>query len=236
MEPSFSFIVPFWGKDPHRVRAATFLMGHLHGFFPDAEICIGGRGTDSRAQSRNALARESSGKILAFIDADSIPDPEGLWEALTYVMTTKTWMLPYRTYYNLTEAGTKEFMHSPPWREWRPEWDYEHEYVFPGPDPFDRPAAVGGCVVVDREVFETIRGYDERFQGWGGEDRAFVMALETLSRGGLRYPGPIYHLWHPAPETERFNNLNWEANKKLLGRYERAQNNRWPMTALVSER
>lgn len=40
-----------------------------------------------------------------------------------------------------------------------------------------------GCVVLPRAAFEAVQGYDEVFQGWGGEDRDLYRRVERL---GLR--------------------------------------------------
>lgn len=238
MEPTVDFIVPYWGDDPYRSESYKFLEATLCAEFSDTHWMIrtGHGGSPQRAAARNALAKGMPGEILVFIDADSIPDPDALSESINHVWVTKGWMLPYRTYYNLTEEGSREFMKEPPWKVWRPEDSYEYEFVFPGPDPTDRPSAQGGCVVVHRDAFRKVNGYDERFQGWGGEDRAFILALETLIGTETRYPASIYHLWHPDPEEERFGHSNWRAtNQALLVRYNSARMYPKTMIDLVNE-
>jgi GT2 family glycosyltransferase len=182
------------------------------------------------------LANQGEGDIIVFIDADSIPNPDALMYSIDHVVRCKKWMYPFSTYYNLTEAGSKDFMDSPPWVTWRPEDGYEYEYVFPDPVfPGDRPAAVGGSMVIHRDAWKEVRGYDERFKGWGGEDRAMSMALMTLIGEGPRYPAPIYHLWHPAPEAERFDHPNWKSNQELLERYQAVYQGRVSMRALLDD-
>lgn len=53
------------------------------------------------------------------------------------------------------------------------------------------------CQIMPREAFITVGGMDERFRGWGGEDRAFLMALDHLWGPHQNLPGQILHLWHP---------------------------------------
>lgn len=58
---------------------------------------------------------------------------------------------------------------------------------------------VGGIVIVPVELFKKVGGYDERFESWGGEDRAFYFACNAIlgHSEGLRVEGIAYHLYHP---------------------------------------
>jgi hypothetical protein len=82
-----------------------------------------------------------------------------------------------------------------------------------------RPAAVmqnalgGGSIAVSREAYLAIGGYDESFQGWGGEDNEFWERAGTLRMWPYGYL-PMAHLWHaPQPGKAARENPN-------LARYE----------------
>lgn len=54
----------------------------------------------------------------------------------------------------------------------------------------------GGVVAFSRSAFERVGGWDENFEGWGGEDD---MMSFKVSAAGLRtacMPFRCYHLWH----------------------------------------
>ena len=53
----------------------------------------------------------------------------------------------------------------------------------------------GVCVWLRRDVFTAVRGMDERYEGWGGEDMAFVMRL-NLATPFLIFDDAMYHLYH----------------------------------------
>lgn len=56
----------------------------------------------------------------------------------------------------------------------------------------------GGCVLVAQERFSAVSGFDERFVGWGGEDRDLINRLERTGRVERR-PGMLLHLMHERP-------------------------------------
>ena len=63
--------------------------------------------------------------------------------------------------------------------------------------PEPRPPEAWGTLVVARSDFEAIGGYDEVFEGWGGEDDDVLWRLHRLGRQLSRFPGqmlrPLQH-------------------------------------------
>jgi len=55
----------------------------------------------------------------------------------------------------------------------------------------------GGSIIVSREVFFQIGGFDEAFVGWGGEDNEFWDRAQTRRVWPYGFL-PIIHLWHPS--------------------------------------
>ncbi|MFI1254139.1 galactosyltransferase-related protein [Streptomyces netropsis] len=60
----------------------------------------------------------------------------------------------------------------------------------------------GGCVWVRTEVFHRVGGFDERYEGWGGEDDDVIARL-TAAAGVVRFEDPLLHLNHPRPQMTR---------------------------------
>ncbi|WP_369214092.1 galactosyltransferase-related protein [Streptomyces flavofungini] len=56
----------------------------------------------------------------------------------------------------------------------------------------------GGCVWTSAEVFGGVGGFDERFEGWGGEDDDVVARLAAAAPLG-RYEDRLLHLNHTRP-------------------------------------
>jgi glycosyltransferase involved in cell wall biosynthesis len=80
----------------------------------------------------------------------------------------------------------------------------------------------GGCLWVDLAVYEAVGGHDERFRGWGGEDREFWarLARATPIR---RIEDTMLHLYHPPP---RFGDEVTMANQRLLAELEQQPDRR----------
>ncbi|MBF8296091.1 MAG: glycosyltransferase [Bacteroidetes bacterium] len=54
----------------------------------------------------------------------------------------------------------------------------------------------GGCMVVEAALYHEIGGHDERFRGWGYEDREFWGRLSRATKIAV-LPGRLLHLNHP---------------------------------------
>lgn len=57
----------------------------------------------------------------------------------------------------------------------------------------------GGCVFVSARLYRKAGGFDERFLGWGGEDREFVDRVQSLA-DVRRHPELLLHLDHERPD------------------------------------
>lgn len=213
-----SFLIPY-RDGPGRGSLLNYVHRALKEDWPNAEIIVSGgspSGVFNRSAARNAAADQARGTVYVFVDADSIAPVDQVGLAIA-AAGANGWAFPYDRYYSLT----KEFSEAKMDAGGAPLFlgDKDYEFVFPGPDQVDRPPSVGGMVAVHRDVFEQVGGYDERFTGWGFEDRAFALALEGLLGPASRIPGPLYHLWHPAPEEECFGQPNLVGNRALYDQY-----------------
>ena len=76
------------------------------------------------------------------------------------------------------------------------------------------------ALVVPRELFEEVQGFDEFYKGWGCEDEAFWRACSVVGGTPKRVTGPAYHLWHPtasaADRAKRQSDPIYQANYKRL--------------------
>jgi hypothetical protein len=82
----------------------------------------------------------------------------------------------------------------------------------------------GGVRVIRRALWEEAAGFDERFVGWGHEDRAFAHVTGILSSGHRRvHRGTMANLWHPrrhqTPDDPYFGHqaANYALYAEVLG-------------------
>lgn len=91
-----------------------------------------------------------------------------------------------------------------------------------------KPRLTGGNLGVWREDFERVNGYDQSFEGWGGEDTDLGSRLRKV---GVRVDSILkwtqsYHLWHP-PDVTAPDRIRNGANQDRLhrkGRLTRCRN------------
>jgi hypothetical protein len=77
-------------------------------------------------------------------------------------------------------------------------------------------------LVVPRELWNNIGGFDEKFAGgWGGEDNAFWRAASILAGEPMRVPGCAFHLWHEPAATDAYKRYDpgYRANLARWNRY-----------------
>lgn len=62
----------------------------------------------------------------------------------------------------------------------------------------NKESALGCNMSFFRDDFKAINGYDEFFEGWGGEDGDFGRRLQAygIKKLHLKFAGIVYHLWH----------------------------------------
>lgn len=86
----------------------------------------------------------------------------------------------------------------------------------------DDPLPFGGIRAVNRAWWDKVGGYDERFQGWGHGDRAFVHVLRRHGGTPSRVPGRMVMHRHPgrAHKPGDAYYAHQAANMRLLREYE----------------
>ncbi len=227
-----SVLVPFAPAGAERDAAWAWNRRRMERMFPTLELCVGAPdrvghpGEFSRSLALNRAAELATGHVFAVCDADTTYPSAADFSYATGCALNGEWTLPER-YIRLGPRCSSAWMasgfHAPPPTNW--ERDVEQEYPF----------ANSGVVVLPREAFERVGGFDQRFKGWGGEDDAMRAALEALWSPPTRY-GIALHLWHPRP-LEHTTGARYNAESRVLAdRYGAVAGDPEAMLELIAER
>jgi hypothetical protein len=197
-------LVPWRAGDPAREKYWAHVRPHLESLgFPlftgDSE------GPWARAAACNAAALSAGAWEIALVaDADTVLDPDAVSRTIERVERTRGAARPHDHRWMLNSAASKLFLRRGAGR-----------MILGRQLTADAPG--GGALIVHREAFDEVGGYDERFVGWGFEDSAMNIELAT-TRGWERMPGDAFHLWHSMPN---FRSAPAQANRRLLEELQR---------------
>lgn len=169
------------------------------------------------ARCRNlAVAQSEPDDVIVLNDADTLPEPWPLREAVEAAKSSGRVHLPYTAYHWFGAEGSAQFAAGIP-----PE-ECAFELVV---------GACSGVYVTTRRTWEAHGGQDERFQGWGFEDAAWYIAHSTmLGESPRRHEGRVYALHHVAADRA---GTHYDANAALMERYREASGDVAAMSALI---
>lgn len=155
----------------------------------DEHVVIEDDGPFNRAQTLNRGAHLAGpSEQICLYDADLMVDRQFLKRnrALTSRYGA---LLPYTDLFCVQPNDSESLR-----RDAAPDRVYGYSILHP----------VGACIWLSAEVFVKTGGLDERFKGWGGEDREFHDRLESVNPVH-REKTPLMHLYHerPAMKSDR---------------------------------
>ena len=185
---------------------------------PDWQIIEGHHldGPFNRAAAINDAARHAPDADLYIIaDSDSFVGATQLDQAINKACISGQVTFAYDRFAYLNRPMSDRVL-----KGFDGDWWPGVEWVLPG--------TCSSMVVVPGNLWRELGGADEGFVGWGGEDIALSLALQTFGGGMQRQPGVVWHLWHaPAPHT---HDDIWPDRMRL---YEAVAYDRDGMRALV---
>jgi glycosyltransferase involved in cell wall biosynthesis len=135
-----------------------------------------------------------SDEPLCLLDADILLPPDSLASGLAAVAAGRNAFQPFREVVFLDRESTERAIDKRLRNFDRAlnVYDFEGSLI---------ETAQGGCIWVRSNLYHLIGGHDERFRGWGSEDREFSERLARTVKV-KRLAGCILHLDHPRPQEE----------------------------------
>lgn len=92
------------------------------------------------------------------------------------------------------------------------------------------------CVALPRGLWDEMEGFDERFEGWGFEDMAVLVAQKTFRGEPNRIEGKAFHLWHPRAQEREWGHPHYGVNEAGGHRYFDAEGDPKKLKALIAEK
>lgn len=211
-----SILIPFRASDESRIKNLRAVVAHFTALLPSAEILIAEQDVESQIEGipefdhchkylaasdtdfhksklLNSLAAKAREPLLLMCDADIILSESGLMRSLQAVSTELDFVRPFADLIDLDSAQTVAYL--------------QHGYL---PDAAkhgestnrthfgEQLCLAGGAFIIRNDVYQQLGGFDERFIGWGGEDNAFSLLVESkVSKSAILRQGTAWHLWHP---------------------------------------
>ena len=202
---SLAVLIPYRPDTPHRERiyeCTSRLWARL-----DVEVvhCDDGlTGPFSLTRAINRARAKTDADCLLTYSVDALPLPADRLEQLDKDLSAG---MPWTAIFDGQQRFTPD----------------QTQRILDGAEPSHVGPAVGqvclgreAVVAVRADVWDDLRGMDERFVGWGPEDLAFHRVLATVYPDGCNKPaeGLFQSLWHPdAPRT------SFEAGQNLWHSY-----------------
>lgn len=214
-------VIPYGGKDEWRERALAHVGAFYQYEFPDWRVIVSGDDGErfSRARACNAGVADTRAEVVVINDADTLCPPASVREAVRLATEAPGLVRAYSRYRRLTQDATAELA------------TYKEALAAPDEAIYwqQEPAFAHGCAVLQRDCYETVGGYDPRFEGWGYEDMAAELLFDAFWPD-RRIQGDLFHLWHPNAETPE----DRERNERLY--YQEYEPKRGDREALLAMR
>lgn len=185
----FEVVIPWFPAlaTPARSRALAYVLKRYSRAGLPATVAECPAERFSKASAVVPALRRSRASTVAVADADVWAEGDGVELGRQAVLAGKPWCKPYTLVHRLTEQGTKSYMQF--------QCKEELEQVpYIGID--------GGGIVIGRRQDLLDVPLDKRFEGWGGEDESWGIALSVLLGPCHFLPNDLVHFWHEKPERE----------------------------------
>jgi predicted glycosyltransferase involved in capsule biosynthesis len=183
-------------------------------------------GTYNKCKSYNLGLKKSTREIVCFLDIDCIISKESLNKVIEQIQKTDGIYIGYNgtcIYFNyliknkiIQSDNLYEFLDS--------FVDKKNIYTMYKNERYTvaNTAAVGGCLLGSRKIFNSINGFNPNFIGWGYEDNEIISRARILKVPvyAINTPKPyLFHLPHEIAEGrdksnhEFYNNNHKEVTK-----------------------
>jgi GT2 family glycosyltransferase len=154
------------------------------------------------AAARNLGARQSSGEILCFLDADTAPEPQYVREITRLPgLAPDVVTVGRRRHADFSKSDAVDVADAANFELPAPQWlddAYRQSQNLLVADNSSYRYIISAVLTCSRTLFEEVGGFDETFQSYGGED--WEWAQRAWLAGGLLAHVPAAVAWHDGPD------------------------------------
>lgn len=193
-----AFIIPYRSDNGYRDKIFDWILKRYSVLFPNSKVYISDSDPSkkfNRSQARNNAFKLSKEKYVAFCDADTFWSPSIVFNALPN-LSACNWIIPYNKYYITQPVSSVKILDSSVNIEFISS-EYSYDIIVQS-HPYDiLMPPISGIQLFESDKFWLTGGFDERYDGWGYEDNAFVFTANNKIGQYSRLDGSICHIWHP---------------------------------------
>ena len=168
----------------------------------------------NKAWAVNIGYQHADKETVVIADADLIVAPNDLSHSIQAIEQGLDMVRPFRQLIDLDQTQTQRFIATGTCPDQPVEnQGYDRHYLG------ESLCLAGGLFIIKGAFFERLNGFDERFEGWGGEDDAFSIAVHASTNKSAIYKnGVAWHLWHPRLGVNQ--SQHYQQNCRLLQAYQ----------------
>jgi predicted glycosyltransferase involved in capsule biosynthesis len=165
----------------------------------------------NRSWAFNVALKRCTNPVIIFGDSDLIMESQELINSIEQLNNFDV-VSPYRSVLDLTqeESNYPLNMFQTIQRPGRGETDNQKINL------------CGGIVLFRTESIFKIGGWNEMFEGWGGEDDFQTVKVKKLGLTYTEMPYKCYHLWHPREQADM---VNYQKTIQMLSQLSTLDNN-----------
>ena len=177
-----------WRAQNSRLAAFDVTTRMYAELYPDVKMYLGDQPKAERfnvSAARNLACEAAIADgcdVLVVSDADILPDKDCIDRGVEMVLSGEHLVIGYETARYLSEPATLDVLNGRDFNK----------------DDLEKSGAwVGGLVILSKECFKALNGWDERFLSWGQEDDAFASAYTCIyKKSPARVDAILYTLYH----------------------------------------
>lgn len=224
-----SFIIPYTPDTSERVKNKNIVLKYYQEIFPDAEFIIEETNeitAFNKCKAYNTGALKASHNTLVFIDIDIIVSENSLRKSIEMSQNSENIVIGYNGVAIYLTYDAKKILTD------NITYDRISKLLTIDSYNFDKLfktelfevgnlKAVGGCLVMNKQCFEDIKGFNPNFVGWGYEDNEIIIRAHKLGKNifyvNTNHPY-LYHLPHHDIEVDKSLHVYYNNNREEYNR------------------